>query len=297
MCTFKLSLNIVAAFFIMVKIIETPRDGFQGLKQIIPTPDKIKYINALLKVGFDTIDIGSIVSSVSVPQMADTADLINRVDLSDSNSKLMVLVANMKGAMQAANFEVIDELAFPFSISTTFLKKNIKSDFEKSEKLIQEILNLSLRKNKDLIVYIAMGFGNPYGDHWDLDLIHEWVDKFVEFGIQTIPLSDITGESDSTQITEVYKSLKRSYPDVEFGLHLHAKADDYIEKVKAAYDAGCRRFDSVLGGIGGCPMTGYELLANLNTMDLIKFLEDENESLNIDRKQLLKSEELLKKLL
>ena len=281
----------------MVKIIETPRDGFQGLKQIIPTPDKIKYINALLKVGFDTIDIGSIVSPVSVPQMADTAELINEVDMSDSNSKLMVLVANMKGARQAANFEMIDELAFPFSISPTFLKKNINANFEKSEKLIQEILNLSLRKNKELMIYIAMGFGNPYGDDWSLDLVHEWVEKFVMMGINTIPISDITGESSPSQIAEVYGSLIRSYPEVEFGFHLHAKTDDYFEKIKAAYDAGCRRFDSVLGGIGGCPMTGYELVANLNTKDLIKFLDDENESLNIDREQLLKSEKLLKSLL
>lgn len=281
----------------MVKIIETPRDGFQGLKQIIPTPNKIKYINALLKVGFDTIDIGSIVSPVAVPQMADTAELIDKIDLSDSNSKLMVLVANMKGARQAAKFEVIDELAFPFSISTTFLKKNINSDFKKSEKLIQDILNLSLRKNKELLIYIAMGFGNPYGDDWSLDLVHEWVEKFVLMGINTLPLSDITGESSPNQIAEVFTSLKRSYPEVEFGFHLHAQTDDYFEKIKAAYDAGCRRFDSVLGGIGGCPMTGYELVANLNTMDLIKFLEDENESLNIDKKQLLKSEKLLKKLL
>lgn len=281
----------------MVKIIESPRDGFQGLKQIIPTPEKIKYINALLKVGFDTIDIGSIVSPVSVPQMADTADLINKVDLSDSNSKLMVLVANMKGARQAADFEMIDELAFPFSISPTFLKKNINSSFEKSEKLIQEILSLSLRKNKELMVFIAMGFGNPYGDDWNLDLVHEWVEKFVLMGINTIPLSDITGESSPSQIAEVYSSLIRSYPEVEFGFHLHAKTDDYFEKLKAAYDAGCRRFDSVLGGIGGCPMTGYELLANLNTMDLIQFLDSENESLNIDKQQLLKSEKLLKSLL
>lgn len=285
------------AVFFMVKLIETPRDGFQGLSQMIPTSDKVNYINNLLKVGFDAIDVGSFVSNKAIPQMADTADIIHNLDWSSSKSKLMVLVANEKGAELAAGFSEISQIIYPFSISPTFLKKNINSDFKKSEKVIDRILNISIQKNKESIIYLAMGFGNPFDDPWSIDLIHEWVDKLVSKGVHIIPISDITGESTASNITTVYSSLINAFPEIEFGFHLHAKADDWLDKVNAAYEAGCRRFDSVLGGMGGCPMTGYELLSNLDTENLISFLENKNEKLDINKKQLLDAKKSLKRLL
>lgn len=269
----------------MIKIIETARDGFQGLKPFIPTAKKIEYINALLKVGFDAIDVGSFVSEKAVPQMADTAEVIRRLDLSDTKSKIMVLVGNKKGAITAAGFEQIDQLIYPFSISETFLKKNINADFRKSENNLDEIVNICNKHHKELVVYLTMGFGNPYGDPWNLEIIHQWIERLIVKGVKIIPLSDITGESTPQKIKDVYTSIIPAYPEIEFGFHLHSSKDTWFEKVDAAYHSGVKRFDTVLGGLGGCPMTGYELLSNLNTNNLYSYFEDKNIETQINKDQ------------
>lgn len=280
----------------MIKIIETVRDGFQGLKTFIPTPKKVEYMNALLKVGFDAIDVGSFVSERVVPQMADTADVIKGLDVSATNSKLMVLVANKEGALKAANIDKIDQVIYPFSISPTFLQKNINADFQKSESIMDDIIGICKENNKEPIIYLAMAFGNPYGDDWSIDIIHEWVEKLIRKGVKTIPLSDITGESTPEKIKQVYSSLIPLYPSIEFGFHLHSKPDDWHEKIEAAYESGCRRFDTVLGGLGGCPMTGYELLSNLDTANFLTYLNKQNIETKINREQLKKCSTLIKNL-
>lgn len=280
----------------MIKIIETVRDGFQGLKPFIPTSKKVEYINALLKVGFDAIDVGSFVSEKAVPQMADTAEVIQGLDLSENKSKLMVLVANRKGAEKAASFNQIDQIIYPFSISPTFLQKNLNTNFINSEGNIDDIIEICNYKNKEAIIYLAMAFGNPYGDTWNLDIIHEWVEKLILKKVKIIPLSDITGESNPEKIKTVYSSLIPKYPQIEFGFHLHTKPDDCYEKVEAAYESGCRRFDSVLGGLGGCPMTGYELLSNLDTNNLLSYLDKNKIDTKINRKPLDICNNLIKNL-
>ncbi len=257
----------------MVKIIETVRDGFQGIEKIIPTEKKIEYINALLKVGFDAVDVGSFVSEKAIPQMSDTEEVIKGLDLTETKSKLMVLVGNAKGAEKAAEFDAISQIIYPFSLSPTFLQKNIKADFETAEKTMDKIIEICEKSGKELVVYLAMGFGNPYGDPWSLAIIEEWVEKLISKGIRTIPISDITGESNPQIIREIYEFLIPKYLGVEFGFHLHAREEDWYDKLNAAYIAGCRRFDTVLNGLGGCPMTGYEMLSNLNTYDFISFLQ------------------------
>lgn len=281
----------------MVKLIESPRDGFQGLEKMIPTKEKIKYINALLNVGFDIVDIGAFVSPKAVPQMADSDEVIRGLDLSNSNSELMIIAANLKGVQKATTYETIDFIGFPFSISPTFLKKNINLEFEKADALMNEMIEVAAKKHKEMMIYISMGFGNPYGDEWSLELIHYWVERLVKKGQKIIPISDITGESNPEMIAEVYASLIRSYPAVDFGLHLHTETTDWYEKVNAAYTAGCRRFESVLGGMGGCPMTGYELLSNLKTENLLSYLKEKSEPNNIDENQLKVAQRILQPLL
>jgi len=239
----------------------------------------------LLKVGFDAIDVGSFVSEKAVPQMADTAEVIRNLDLSSTKSKIMVLVGNEKGAITAAGFEQIDQLIYPFSISETFLKKNINADFKKAENDLDDIVNICNKHHKELVVYLTMGFGNPYGDSWSLEIIHQWIEKLIAKGVKIIPLSDITGESTPQKIKEVYTSIIPAYPDVEFGFHLHSSKDTWFEKVDAAYNSGVERFDTVIGGMGGCPMTGYELLSNLNTNNLYSYFEDKNIETQINKDQ------------
>ncbi len=256
-----------------IKIIETVRDGLQGLETMVSTSRKVEYINALLKLNFDAVDIGSFVSAKAIPQMADTDQVIKKLDLSDIKSKLMVLVANKKGAIKAAEYEIIDQIIFPFSISETFLKKNINADFKKAEHILDEVINVCDKNKKEPIIYLSMTFGNPYQDPWNLDVIHFWTERLINKGIGIIPFSDITGESSPEIIREVYSSVIPSYPDTEFGFHLHTKPNDWYEKLDAAYQANCKRFDGVLGGLGGCPMTGYELLSNLDTRKLIEYFD------------------------
>ena len=210
-----------------MKIIETPRDGMQGLRKFIPTQLKADYINLLLKVGFDAVDVGSFVSPDAIPQLSDTTEVLKKLDLSKTKSKLMVLVANKKGGEIAAGFDEIKYLIFPFSVSPTFLKRNINSDIESSLQTIEVLKNICIKAKKELIVYIAMGFGNPYEDVWNIELVEKWVDIFYRLGIQIIPFSDILGNSTPERIKAVFSTVISKFPDVEFGLHLHAKPNDW----------------------------------------------------------------------
>jgi hydroxymethylglutaryl-CoA lyase len=264
------------------KIIESPRDGIQGLKKFIPTKIKADYINSILKIGFDEVDIGSFVSEKAIPQLRDTAEVINLLDLDQTRSKLLVLVANKKGGEEAAEFDEINSLIFPFSVSPTFLKRNINSDFYNSIKTIDELRNVCEKRKKNLIVYITMGFGNPYGDIWNIDIIFERVEKLIDFGITTIPFSDILGNSTPSRIHEVFSSVIKEFPTIEFGFHLHTNPHDWHEKVGAALNSGCKRFDTVINGLGGCPMAGKELLGNLDTLSFLNFLDQKNISHKIN---------------
>ena len=260
----------------MLKIIETPRDGMQGIKKIIPADVKADYINELLKVGFDAVDIGSFVSSKEIPQLKDTAEVIKKLDLSESKTDLMVLVANKKGGEITSHFEEIKYLIYPFSISPTFLKRNINSDIESSLQNIEVLKNICLKTNKELVVYVAMGFGNPYGDEWNIEIVKRYVEILKKKEINIIPFSDILGNSTSERIKLVFSSLISKFPEIEFGFHLHARPDDWYEKLDAAYTSGCRRFDSVINGLGGCPMADDKLLENLDTKNLISYLGKNN---------------------
>ncbi|MCF8298596.1 MAG: hydroxymethylglutaryl-CoA lyase [Saprospiraceae bacterium] len=280
-----------------MKIIETPRDGMQGIKEFIPTELKIEYINSLLKVGFDTVEVGSFVSAEAIPQLSDTAEVLKKLNISEIKSKLMVLAANIKGAKIASSFENINYILYPFSASESFLKRNINSDFNKSKKIIDEFQNICLKQNKELIVYIAMSFGNPYGDKWHPEIICEWVDYLSKLEIGIIPLSDITGESNPEKISNVYSLLNKEFPDIEFGFHLHTDKKSWKEKVDAAYKNGCRRFDTVIGGMGGCPMTGYELLANLNTFDLLDYCSENKIETKLDKSKLEEARRIASKII
>ena len=267
----------------MVKLIESPRDAIHGLKEFIPTQTKADYINALLKVGLSIIDFGSFVSEKSIPQLKDTSDVLEKLDLQGSSSKLMVVVGNVKGGAKAAHYEKIDYLAFPSSISETFLKLNILSNFEKTKQTIDKLLNICDKHNKQLIVYISMAFGNPYGDEWSVERILNWVSVLQKMGVNTINLSDITGVSTKKSIQTIYSALISFFPDIEFGFHLHTTRVNWYQKIDAAYLNGCKIFDSVLGGLGGCPMSGQELLGNLPTENMLDYFDTNNVPLKINR--------------
>ncbi len=275
----------------MVKIIETPRDGFQGLPQLIPTNKKIEYINILLKCGFDTVEVGSFVSPKAIPQMADTAEVLDGIDFENSSSKIAVLVATKRGGERAMAYEQIDQIFFPFSTSPTFLKKNINQSLKESERTIDEIQNLCVKHDKEQIVYFSMGFGSAYGDDWSIDLLHHWIKKMVAKGLNVFPFSDILGEASPEMISKVTKSLTSEFQDVEFGLHLHSLDYQRMEKVDAAYNAGIRRFDTVINGLGGCPQTGKELVGNLPLESLLDYCEQNNIPTNIDQHYLNKAVE------
>jgi len=265
-----------------IKILETPRDAMQGLIEIIPTSKKVELIDALLQVGFDIVDVGSLVSVKAIPQLADTADVIKQIDISGSSTKLFVLVANLNGAKKASETEKIDYLGFPFSTSETFLMKNINASFEKGWRLVNEMQGLCVKNNKNLMVYLAMAFGNPYGDPISIEIIHEFVDKLSSIGIKTISLSDIIGVASPGMIGQAYALLTEKYPETEFGIHLHIKQNDWREKIEMAYENGCQIFDGVINGFGGCPMTGYDMLGNLPTGNIIKFAKSKGIELAID---------------
>lgn len=258
-----------------IKILETPRDGFQGIIEFIPTKKKIDFINILLNCGFHTVEVGSIVSDKAIPQMADTIEILDKLDYSNTKSRIAILVANEKGGKIAMDYEIVNDLIYPFSISETFLRKNINQDFIKAEETIDNLLNLCLKNSKQLIPFLSMGLGNPYGDEWSLEILDLWTEKFKSKGIKYIPVSDIMGEASKEKIHRVFNHLVSEYPDIEFGFHLHSAKEKARDKVDAAYKAGIRRFDTVLGGFGGCPMTGKELLGNLALDILMDYCTEE----------------------
>jgi hydroxymethylglutaryl-CoA lyase len=256
----------------------------QGLHDFIPTATKAKYINQLLKVGFDTIDFGSFVSPKAIPQLKDTAEVIAGLDLENTKSKLLAIVANTIGGEIAARFDEITYLGFPFSISPSFLRKNINSTIAKSIVTTNKLMNICEKKHKILVVYISMAFGNPYGDQWSSEIVEEWVDILSKLGVKIIALSDTIGDSTPENIYSIFSNTIPKYRKIEFGFHLHTTENTWHEKVDAAYKAGCRRFDTVLNGMGGCPMSGKEMIANLRTSNLFTYLEEKNRKFKIDNK-------------
>ncbi len=273
----------------MVKLIECPRDAIQGIKEFIPTEQKIAYINQLLKVGFDTIDFGSFVSPKAIPQMADTHEVIQSIDCSTSSSKLLAIVANKRGAQEACGYDKIQYLGYPFSISETFQLRNANSTIAESLETVKEIQNLCADHQKKLVIYISMGFGNPYGDPWNVQIAQKWVDELAELGIRIISLSDTIGVSTPESIFYLFDNLIPPYPDVEFGAHLHTTPQTWREKVHSAWTGGCKRFDSAMKGMGGCPMAKDELTGNMPTEHLVYYFDDVNVELPINWKELNKS--------
>ena len=256
-------------------ITECPRDAMQGWPEIIPTSKKIDYMNSLMDVGYDILDCGSFVNPRMVPQMADSGEVVDQIDKSRSNTKLSVVIANYRGAEKALEHENIDYLGFPFSISETFQHRNTNKSREEAFTEVLHIRDLTKSKSKDLILYFSMAFGNPYGEMWKWQDVEEWAQRFSEAGIKTIMLSDTTGVSDTETIALLFSKIPQLFPDIEFGAHFHNRYEDSYTKLKAAYDNGCRRFDTAIKGIGGCPMAKDELVGNMPTEQLINFLQVE----------------------
>ncbi len=256
----------------------------QGLTRFIPTEDKARYINALLKVGFDVIDFGSFVSPKAIPQLKDTAQVLSKLDLSVSDSKLLAIVGNKRGGEDAAQFEEISYIGFPFSISPTFLKRNINSTIEQSVLIVDDLLDICDRHDKGLVLYISMAFGNPYGDEWNADLVASWVNKMYEKGVRVISLSDTVGISSKKNIALLFSTLVPEFPEVEFGFHLHTTIRHWYRKVNAAFMNGCRSFDTVINGLGGCPMAENRLVGNLRTSNLLEYFEVNYIPVRIDEK-------------
>ncbi len=254
-----------------IKIIECPRDAMQGIKTFIPTAEKVAYIQSLLRVGFDTIDFGSFVSPKAIPQMQDTAEVLAQLDLSQTQSKLLAIIANTKGAELASEHKEIRYLGFPFSISENFQMRNTHKTIAESLITLEEILAIADKSNKELVTYISMGFGNPYGDPWNVDVVGEWTEKLAKMGVKILSLSDTVGSSTPEVIDYLFSNLIPKYPHIEFGAHLHTTPDKWFEKVDAAYNAGCTRFDGAIQGFGGCPMAKDDLTGNMPTEKLLSY--------------------------
>lgn len=254
-----------------IKIIECPRDAMQGIKDFIPTKNKVQYIQSLLRVGFDTIDFGSFVSSKAIPQMVDTAEVLSQLDLSKTTSKLLAIVANERGAEDASQHEEIDYLGYPFSISENFQMRNTHKTIAQSVVILEHILNIAYKTNKKVVVYISMGFGNPYGDLWNVNIVGEWTEQLNAMGVNIISLSDTIGTSNAENIHYLFSNLIPLYPNIEFGAHLHTVASSWFEKVDAAYKSGCKRFDGAIQGFGGCPMAKDNLTGNMPTEKLLSY--------------------------
>jgi len=254
------------------KVIECPRDAMQGIRAFIPTEQKVQYIQSLLRVGFDTIDFGSFVSPKAIPQMVDTREVLAQLDLSKTISKLLAIVANTRGANDACKYVEIDYLGYPFSISENFQMRNTHKTIAQSVVTLQEILNKADRVNKEVVVYISMGFGNPYGDPWSVDLVGEWTERLSKMGVKILSLSDTIGTSNPENINYLFSKLIPQYQNIEFGAHLHTTPSSWFEKIDAAYKAGCRRFDGAIQGFGGCPMAKDELTGNMPTEKVLSYL-------------------------
>lgn len=264
-----------------VKIIECPRDAMQGIKTFIPTEAKVRYINALLKVGFDTIDFGSFVSPKAIPQMRDTAEVLSKIDLSKTMSKLLAIVANVRGAEDAVQFEEINYLGYPFSISENFQMRNTGQTIDQSIKTLDTILSLTNKHNKEVVAYLSMGFGNPYGDPWNAEIVSDWTERLSNMGVKILSLSDTIGSSNPEIISYLFSHLIPLYPKIEFGAHLHTNLTTWHEKVDAAYNAGCLRYDGAIKGYGGCPMAKDELTGNMPTEKLISYFNSKKATTNI----------------
>jgi hydroxymethylglutaryl-CoA lyase len=256
-----------------IKLIECPRDAMQGWKHYVPTQTKIEYINRLLQVGFDTIDFGSFVSAKTIPQMADTREVISQLSNVDSSTKLLAIVANTRGALEAVEYENIACLGFPFSISPTFQLRNTNSTIEESLTRVGEIKDLCTNNNKELVVYISMGFGNPYGDIYNEEIVISWVDKLTELGIEIISVADTVGLAEPSQVSSILNKLIPQYANIEIGVHLHSTPTNWQQKIDAALQAGCKRFDGALRGIGGCPMANDNLVGNIDSELMISYFQ------------------------
>lgn len=270
------------AFSNKINIVECPRDAMQGWKTFIPTNQKVKYLNSLLKIGFDTLDCGSFVSPKAIPQMADTKEVISKISLNGSKTKLSVIVANKRGAEEAASFDSVTYVGFPFSVSPTFQQRNTNSTMEESQRRVEEIQNICLKNDKELVIYLSMAFGNPYDDEYDEETILHWADEMVRRNINVISLADTVGLADPDQVYFALNTLIYAYPQVEFGVHLHSTAVNRQQKIEAALAAGCKRFDGALKGIGGCPFAKDELVGNVNTEWMIEFFKSKNLLREID---------------
>jgi len=257
-----------------IKIIECPRDAMQGWKNFIPTRKKIEYINSLLEIGFDTIDFGSFVSPKAIPQMVDTKEVIRNLEFGVSNTKLLAIVANVRGAEEASAYHEITYLGFPFSVSETFQQRNTNSSIAESLARVEEIQSICTKNNKQLVIYISMGFGNPYGDMYSEEIVFSWISKVVKLGIKTISLADTVGLAKPAQVYAMTKYLIEQLPQVEIGVHLHSRPDNGREKLDAAVNAGCKRFDGALKGFGGCPMANDDLVGNMRTEWMIDYFKE-----------------------
>lgn len=265
-----------------VKIVECPRDAMQGITEFISTDLKIEYINSLLEVGFDTIDFGSFVSPKAIPQMRDTAEVLKGLNLEKTSSKLLAIVANKRGAEDATQFDEIHYLGFPFSISETFQLRNTNSTIEESLQRVSEIQDLSIKSKKKLLVYISMGFGNPYGDEWSVEVVEKWTKKLYELGIRDIAFADTVGVSNAENIHYLFSNIAPIFNEITFSAHLHSTPEHRIEKINAAYNAGCRKFDVAIKGFGGCPMAADDLTGNISSESLLHYLEEHSIKHTID---------------
>ncbi len=266
----------------LIKVVECPRDAMQGIKNWIPTKDKISYIQSILSVGFDIVDFGSFVSPRAVPQMKDTHYVIENLDLSLTKSKLLAIVANLRGAKDACSYSQISYLGYPFSISENFQMRNTNKNIEESISELSKIIELANKNKKEVVVYLSMGFGNPYGDQWNYEIVEKWIDLLYYMNIKTISISDTIGAAKSEDIKTVFSNTVIKYPTIEFGAHFHTKPNEWYEKIDTAYRAGCKRFDSAIQGYGGCPMARDELTGNFPTEKLITYFNSKKIPLNIN---------------
>ena len=264
-----------------VKLIECPRDAMQGIREFIPTEKKAQYIQALLRCGFDTIDFGSFVSPKAIPQMKDTAEVLSKLDLSKTTSKLLAIVANTRGAQDASQFDEIDYLGYPFSISENFQMRNTHKTIAESVEVLQEILDIAHKTDKEVVAYLSMGFGNPYGDPWNVEIVGEWTEKLSAMGVSILSLSDTVGTATLDIIEYLFSNLIPKYPNIEFGAHLHTTPSKWHEKIDAAYKAGCHRFDGAIQGFGGCPMAKDELTGNMPSEKMLSYFNSTKADTNI----------------
>lgn len=272
-----------------LKLIECPRDAMQGWEHFIPTEKKISYINQLLKVGFDVLDFGSFVSAKAIPQMQDTHEVIRALDLSNTSTKLLAIVANLRGAQEAVAYDTISYLGFPFSISETFQLRNTHKTIQQSLQEVEAIQQLCIQHNKKLVIYISMGFGNPYGDPYSPEITIQWFEKLTQIGVEIIALSDTVGVAEPKVIADLFSTLVPEFPKVELGGHFHSTPDTWKEKIQAAYDGGCRRFDGSINGIGGCPMAEDELVGNIAMENLVDWADSLNLPLQLDKEAFAKA--------